>query len=59
MTNIPTNIDAERFQAMVNHISSPNYLTFSEEDENSLSHPYNLSLHIKVQFFALEFVDSR
>ena len=50
-TNVPTDIDAERFQAMVNHISSPHYLTFSEEDDRALSHPHNLTLHIKVQIF--------
>ena len=49
--NIPTDIDAERFQAMVNHISSPHYLTFSEEDDRALSHPHNLSLHVEVQIF--------
>ena len=49
--NIPTDIDAERFQAMVNHISSPHYLTFSEEDDRALSHPHNLTLHVKVQIF--------
>lgn len=49
--NIPTNIDAERFQAMVNHISSPHYLTFFEEDDRALSHPHNLSLHVEVQIF--------
>ena len=50
-TNVPTDIDAERFQAMVNHISSPHYLTFSEEDDQALSHPHNLALHIEVQIF--------
>ena len=33
---------------MVNHIASPHYLSFSEEDDKSLSHPQNLALHIKV-----------
>ena len=33
---------------MVNYISSPHYLTFLEEDDKSLSHPHNLSLHIEV-----------
>ena len=33
---------------MVNHIASPRYLTFSEEDDKSVSHMHNLSLHIEV-----------
>ena len=36
---------------MVNHISSPHYLTFSEEDDWAISHPHNLSLHVEVQIF--------
>lgn len=50
-TNVPIDIDVEWFQAMVNHISSPHYLTFSKEDDQSLSHPHNLSLHLEVQIF--------
>ena len=49
--NIPTDIDVERFQAMVNHISSPHYLTFFEEDDQALNHPHNLALHVEVQIF--------
>ena len=49
--NIPIDIDVEKFQAMVNHISSPHYLTFSEEDDRALNHPHNLALHVKVQIF--------
>ena len=33
---------------MVNYIASPHYLSFLEEDDKSLSHPHNLSLHIEV-----------
>ena len=33
IANVHTRIDVEWFQAMVNHISSPHYLTFFEEDE--------------------------
>ena len=33
---------------MVNLIASPDYLTFSKEDDKSLSHPHNLTLHIEV-----------
>lgn len=47
-TNVPTNIDPDQFQAMGNHISSPHYLSFSAEDDTSLSHPHNLALHIEV-----------
>lgn len=34
---------------MVNHISTPHYLSFSKEDDKTLSHPHNLTLHIEVQ----------
>ena len=33
---------------MVNHIASSHYLSFSKEDDKSLSHPHNLALHIQV-----------
>ena len=33
---------------MVNHIASPDYVFFLEEDDKSLSHPHNLTLHIEV-----------
>lgn len=33
---------------MVGHLTSPHYLSFSEEDDNSLSHPHNQLLHIEV-----------
>ena len=56
--NVPMDINVERSQAMVNHISSPHYLTFSEEDDKSLSHPHNLVLHIKVQIFVLMSTES-
>ena len=36
---------------MVNHICSPHYLTFFEEDDQALSHPHNLALHVEVQIF--------
>ena len=32
-------------------MSSPHYLTFSEEDEKSLSHPHNLALHIEIKIY--------
>lgn len=49
--NVPMDIDAKKFQAMVNHISSPHYLIFFEEYERALSYPHNLALHVKVQIF--------
>ena len=51
MENVPNDIDPDKFQAMVNHISSPHYLYFSPEDDQSLSHPHNLALHIEVQVY--------
>ena len=33
---------------MLGHLNSPYYISFFEEDENSLSHPHNQPLHIKV-----------
>ena len=50
-TSVPIDINAKRFQAMVNHIATPHYLTFSEVDEKSLSHLHNLALHIEVQIY--------
>ena len=48
MENIPNNLDVDHFQNMVIHIASPRYLSFLEEDDKSLSHPHNLSLHNEV-----------
>lgn len=45
-TNIPMDVDDDKFQDMMNHISSSHYLTFSKENYKSLSHPHNLALHI-------------
>ena len=33
---------------MVGHLTSPHYLSFSEEDDHSLSHPHNNPLQIEV-----------
>lgn len=33
---------------MIGHLTSPHYMSFSEEDNNSLSHPPKKPLHIKV-----------
>lgn len=45
--NVPNNLDVNQFQNMVNHIVSPHYLSFLEEDDKSLSHPHNIALHIE------------
>ena len=42
--NIPQDLDLERSQSIVGHLTSPYYMSFSEEDENSLSHPHNQPL---------------
>ena len=46
--NIPQDLDLEWFQSMVGHLTLPYYLSFSEEDDTSLSHPHNQPLHIEV-----------
>ena len=48
VASILQNIELDKFQALVNHIFVPHYLSFSEEDDKSLSHPHNLTLHIEV-----------
>ena len=48
LANIPNNLDVDQFHNMVNHIASPHYLSFWEEDDKSLSHLHNLALHIEV-----------
>lgn len=45
--NVPKDLDVDWFQSMVRHLTSPHYLTFSREDDNSLSQPHNQPLHIK------------
>lgn len=40
-TNVPKDLDVDRFQSMVGHLTSPHYLTFFEEDDNSLNHLHN------------------
>ena len=46
--NVAQDLDLEKFQSMVGHLTSPYYMSFSKEDENSLSHPHNQPLHIEV-----------
>ena len=47
MVNVLKNLDVDQFKKMVNHIGSPHYLLFLEEDDKSLSHPQNLALYSK------------
>lgn len=47
-TSVPKDLDLDRFQSMVGHLTLPHYLSFSEEDDNSLNHPHNQPLHIEV-----------
>lgn len=46
-TNVPQDLDLERFQSIVGHLTSPYYMSFFEEDDNSLSHLHNQPLHIE------------
>ena len=46
--NVPQDLDLERFQSMVGHLTSPYYMSFSKEDDTSLSNPHNQPLHIEV-----------
>ena len=46
--NVPQDLDLKKFQSMVGHLTSPYYMSFSEEDDNSLTHPHNQPLHIEV-----------
>ena len=46
MKNIPKNLDVNQLHNMVNHIDSPHYLSFLEEDDKSLIHSHNLALYI-------------
>lgn len=47
-TNVPNNLDIDRFQAMVAHMTEPHNISFSEHNDVSLNHPHNTPLHIKV-----------
>ena len=51
--SVPMDIDTELFQAMVNHISSPHHLTFSEEDDRAPSHPQTSLSISKSKYFVL------
>lgn len=47
-TNVPQDLDTDKFQAMVAHMTGPHNLTFSEHENTSLSHLHNTPLHIEV-----------
>lgn len=47
-TTILNNLDVCQFQAMVGPLTTPHFLSFSEQDDVSLTHPHNASLHIEV-----------
>lgn len=49
VASVPIDIDANEFQAMVNHISTPHYPKNLEEDDKARSHPHNHVLHIEVK----------
>lgn len=46
--NVPQDLDLDRIQSMVGHLTSPYYMSFFKEDDNSLSHLHNQQLHIEV-----------
>lgn len=46
-TNVPKDLDVDQLQSMVGHLASPHYLTFCEEDDNSLNHLHNQPLNIE------------
>lgn len=50
-TTIPNDLDIDRFQAMVAHMTVPHNIYFSEHDDVSLNHLYNTPLHIEVLFY--------
>lgn len=46
-TNIPIYLEEEKFQNMVGHLITPHCLSFSEQDDMSITHPQNFLLHIE------------
>lgn len=47
-TNVPLNLEVDKFQNMVGHLFYPHCLSFPKQDDMSLNHPQNLPLHIEV-----------
>lgn len=47
-TQVPTNLDHDQFQAMVGHLTTPHYLSFTENDDLAITQPHNAPLHIEV-----------
>lgn len=46
--NVPRDLDVDKFQSIVEHLTSPPSLTFSKKCDISISHPHNQPLHIEV-----------
>lgn len=46
-TVVPTDLNMDRFQAMVGYLSISHSLTFTEADDASVSQPHNAPLHIE------------
>jgi hypothetical protein len=46
--NVPNDLEVCKFEAMVEHLISLHFLSFSKYDETSHSHPHNIVLHIEV-----------
>lgn len=46
-TTVANDLDINRFQDMVGHLTTPHNLSFSEHDNVSLNHPHNTAFHIK------------
>lgn len=47
-TTVSKDLDVDQFQNMVGHLIAPHCLSFSENDDASLQHPYNAPLHVEV-----------
>ena len=47
-TNVDTDLDVNKFQAMVGHLSLPTCLSFFEKDDASITHPHNSLLYLEV-----------
>jgi len=45
-TTVPTNLAQEKFQTMVRNLTSSNSISFTEQDDLSVSQPHNTPLHI-------------
>ena len=41
-------MDEDQFQAMVGHLTTPHFISFTENDDLAISQPHNAPLHIEV-----------